>query len=87
MLYVDSGLDLVVGGEAAGKAFDAAYRKDRYHQPSDEVDDSWNYLGMVQDANVLHRMGLNLANSRSWPNYRPTSEFRPTRDASAARRR
>ena len=87
MLYVDSGSDLINGGEAAGKAFDAAYRKDRYHQQSDEVDDSWNYLGMVQDANILLRMGLNLANSREWPNYRPTSEFRATRDASAAKRR
>jgi hypothetical protein len=30
---------------------------------------------------------LELANSRDWPNYRTTSEFRPIRDASAAMRR
>ncbi len=42
---------------------------------------------MAQDATVLRRLGLELANSRAWPNYRPTSEFRPVRDASAARRR
>jgi Zn-dependent M28 family amino/carboxypeptidase len=87
MLYIDNGQNLVVGGEAAGQAAEAAYRRDRYHQPSDEFDESWNMLGMVQDAGVLHRLGLELANSRAWPNYRPTSEFRPERDKSAARRR
>jgi Zn-dependent M28 family amino/carboxypeptidase len=87
MLYIDNGQNLVVGGEAAGQAAEAAYRRDRYHQPADEFDESWNMLGMVQDAGVLHRLGLELANSRAWPNYRPTSEFRPERDKSAARRR
>jgi hypothetical protein len=42
---------------------------------------------MAQDVLILHRLGLELANGRDWPNYRPTSEFRPARDASAAARR
>jgi Zn-dependent M28 family amino/carboxypeptidase len=87
MLYVDSGQDLVVGGTAASKVAEDAYRRDKYHQPADEYDASWNFLGMVQDAAVLHRLGLDIANSRDWPNYRPSSEFRPVRDQSAARRR
>lgn len=87
MLYVDSGQDLVVGGTAAAKTAEDAYRRDKYHQPADEYDESWNFLGMVQDATVLHRLGLDVANSREWPNYRSTSEFRPVRDQSAARRR
>ena len=87
MLYVDSGQDLVVGGMAASQTAEAAYRTDKYHQPADEYDESWNFLGMVQDAAVLHRLGLDVANSTAWPNYRPTSEFRPIRDQSAARRR
>ncbi len=87
MLYVDSGLDLLNGGTAAGEAAGTAYRRDRYHQPADEYDPAtWNVQGMAQDATVLYRMGLELANSRSWPNYRPSSEFRPVRDASASRR-
>jgi hypothetical protein len=36
---------------------------------------------------VLYALGMQLANSRDWPNYRPTSEFRPVRDKSAAARR
>jgi Zn-dependent M28 family amino/carboxypeptidase len=88
MLYIDSGVDLVSGGTAAGDAADAAYRRDRYHQQADEYEAAaWKLDGMAQDVVVLHRLGLDLANSRAWPNYRPTSEFRPVRDASAARRR
>ena len=87
MLYIDSGLDLLEGGTAAGSAADAAYRRDRYHQPADEYDAAtWNFAGMAQDLATLHRLGAELAGSRDWPNYRTTSEFRPVRDASAARR-
>ncbi len=86
MLYIDSGVDLLNGGNAAGKAADAAYRRDRYHQPADEYDASWRLDGIEQDVRALYRLGLELSNSRAWPNYRATSEFRPVRDASAARR-
>jgi Zn-dependent M28 family amino/carboxypeptidase len=87
MLYIDSGVDLLEGGTAAGSAADAAYRTDRYHQPADEYDAAtWTFAGMAQDLGVLHRLGTELAMSRDWPNYRATSEFRPVRDASAARR-
>ena len=88
MLYIDTGQDLLNGGTAAGEAFDAAYRRDRYHQPADEYDPAtWRFDGIAQDARALYRMGLELANSRAWPNYRATSEFRPIRDRSAAQRR
>ncbi|HLM67875.1 MAG TPA: M28 family metallopeptidase, partial [Longimicrobium sp.] len=87
MLYVDSGEDLLSGGRAAGQAAAQSYNRERYHQPADEFDAAtWNFQGIAQDALVLHRLGMQLANSRDWPNYRTTSEFRPTRDASAARR-
>jgi Zn-dependent M28 family amino/carboxypeptidase len=88
MLYVDSGSDLLNGGRAAGEAYDVAYRRDAYHQPADEYDPAtWNLEGMAQDAMVLFEVGHQLANSRDWPNYRTTSEFRPERDKTAAARR
>ena len=88
MLYIDSGLDLLTGSSAAGEKADEAYRSDRYHQPADEFDAAtWNFGGIAQDVTVLYQLGLSLANSTDWPNYRTTSEFRPVRDASAARRR
>jgi Zn-dependent M28 family amino/carboxypeptidase len=88
MLYMDSGIDLLNGGKAGGEAADAAYRRDAYHQPADEYDAAkWDLSGMAEDVNVLHTLGLQLANSRDWPNYRTTSEFRPTRDKTASSRK
>ncbi|MEX2110121.1 MAG: M28 family metallopeptidase [Gemmatimonadaceae bacterium] len=86
MLYMDSGIDLLTGGTAAGRAFDVTYRRDMYHQPADEYDATWNLAGIAEDVAVLHQLGMQLANSREWPNYRTTSEFRPVRDKSAATR-
>ena len=87
MLYMDSGIDLLAGGIAAGRAYDDKYRRDAYHQPADEYDPTtWNLAGIAEDVAVLHQLGLQLANSRDWPNYRATSEFRPVRDKSAASR-
>jgi Zn-dependent M28 family amino/carboxypeptidase len=88
MLYMGSGIDLLTGGTDAGRAADEAYRKDRYHQQADEFDAAtWNLAGIAEDVSVLHALGMQLANSRNWPNYRETSEFRPVRDKSAAKRR
>ena len=88
MLYIDSGMDLVSGGPAAGERADSVYREVRYHQQADNFDPAtWHFAGIAQDATVLYHLGLDLANSRDWPNYRANSEFRPIRDASAASRR
>jgi Zn-dependent M28 family amino/carboxypeptidase len=87
MLYMDSGEDLLNGGVAGGKAYDAAYRRDAYHQPADEYDPAkWDLSGIAEDIGVLYSLGMQLADSRDWPNYRQTSEFRPVRDKSAASR-
>jgi Zn-dependent M28 family amino/carboxypeptidase len=85
MLYMGSGTDLLNGGKAAGSAAFEAYRKDKYHQPADEYDPAtWDLSGIVEYVNVLHTLGWQLANSRDWPNYRTTSEFRTIRDKSAS---
>jgi Zn-dependent M28 family amino/carboxypeptidase len=88
MLYIDSGVDLRSGGAAAGEAAHEAYNRDRYHQPADEYDPAtWNMVGIAQDVTALYQLGRSLADSRDWPDYLASSEFRPVRDASAASRR
>jgi len=84
MLYADAGSDLVEGGEAAGKAFGDDYTANRYHQPSDEFDDSWDLTGMVQSMEILQAVGAEVANSSDWPTWRDGNEFRAIRDASRA---
>jgi Zn-dependent M28 family amino/carboxypeptidase len=82
-----SGNDWVDGGLTAGKAAEEDYNTKRYHQPGDEWDASWSFTGMARDLQVLYAVGSDLANSDQWPNWSKDSEFRGTRDASAAERK
>jgi len=86
-LSYGSGDDLLDGGKAAGDVARKDYIKNRYHQPADEWQASWTFAGMVHDLPVLQRVGSDLANSRQWPNWSADSEFRATRDATAAERK
>ncbi|SDZ02034.1 Zn-dependent amino-or carboxypeptidase, M28 family [Lysobacter sp. yr284] len=81
-----SGEDKVDGGLAAGKAEGEAYVKDRYHQPADQWEASWNFTGMARDLQILYTLGSDLANSTRWPNWAEDSEFRAARDESAGER-
>ncbi len=81
-----SGHDLVNGGLERGQALAADYTEHRYHQPADEYDPSWDFGGIVQDAQLLHAVGYALADSDVWPNWSEDSEFRATRDRTAAER-
>jgi Zn-dependent M28 family amino/carboxypeptidase len=82
-----SGNDWVDGGLAAGKAAEDEYVAKHYHQPSDEWQASWTFTGMARDLQILYTLGSDLANSDTWPNWSKDSEFRATRDATAAQRK
>ena len=82
-----SGDDLVNGGTAAGQAFSKLYTAERYHQPADEYDPSWNLEGMAQDGQLMLDLGRKLANSTDWPEWKAGSEFKLTRDATASQRK
>ncbi|HEX3897362.1 MAG TPA: M28 family metallopeptidase [Rudaea sp.] len=86
-LSFESGDDLVDGGKAAGDAARKDYIAHHYHQPSDQWQASWTFAGMTHDLGILYKVGSDLANSDKWPNWTKDSEFRPTRDASAAERK
>ncbi|MGB3929491.1 MAG: M28 family peptidase, partial [Sphingobium sp.] len=81
------GRELVNGGEARGKELADAYTRDRYHQPADEYDESWNTSSWAGDMGLLYATGRRVADSHVWPNWSADSEFRAARDASAAQRK
>jgi Zn-dependent M28 family amino/carboxypeptidase len=81
-----SGNDLVNGGVARSEQISREYTAQRYHQPDDEWQPSWNFQGMAADAQLLHQVGERLANSREWPNWSSDSEFRATRDQTESQR-
>ena len=85
-LSFSPGNDLVNGGTVRGEALASEYNRLHYHQPSDEWQANWDWSGVAQNAELLHQVGLKLANSREWPNWSTDSEFRAARDRSAAER-
>ncbi len=82
--YTSSGTDII--GQPAGYGRD---RRDEfvradYHKVSDEIKPWWDLRGAAQDAGVLFRMGLQLANGDAWPEWKPGCEFKERRDAMVA---
>lgn len=80
MLYADPGNDHVTNGLTYGEDFANDYIKHRYHEPSDEYDNSWDLSGLTQTTEILFELGYELANSNDWPNWYPGTEFKALRD-------
>ncbi|MBB4658716.1 M28 family metallopeptidase [Parvularcula dongshanensis] len=81
MIYVDKGIDLVEGGEEAGRAAEEDYTANRYHQPSDQYDpETWRLDGLTETLTILRDTGAALAYSDAAPNWYEGNEFRALRD-------
>nr|WKN36934.1 M28 family metallopeptidase [Tunicatimonas sp. TK19036] len=53
-----------------------------YHQPSDEyLEDEWDVTGMIQDAQLLFKVGYRLSNEDTFPEWKPGSEFKSIRES------
>ncbi len=46
-----------------------------YHQVCDQYRESWNFGGIVEDAQLFFDVGYQLANTDDWPKWNKTSEF------------
>ena len=82
-----AGRDLVDGGRKAGDAWNTEYVAKRYHQPADEWSADMNFKGQAEDAGLIFEIARKLANSRDWPEWKATSEFKAIRDASVSKRK
>jgi Zn-dependent M28 family amino/carboxypeptidase len=86
LMSLGGGPDFVVGGRAAGDRWITDFTAHCYHQPCDRWTPDWNLAGAAQDVDLLYVMGRDLASDGAWPDWKPDSEFRRVRDASAAKR-
>ena len=75
VLYARSGLDLVEGGEEAGRAAYADYTAKRYHKPADEYDPSWDFRGVIEDLNAFYAVGRKLADEATFPQWKSDADF------------
>jgi Zn-dependent M28 family amino/carboxypeptidase len=58
----------------------------RYHQPSDELEDNWNFDGMIEDAQLALYIGLTVAEEDEMPAWNAGDEFEAARLAALADR-
>jgi Zn-dependent M28 family amino/carboxypeptidase len=86
LMAIGGGQDLVIGGRAAGDAWVADYTAHCYHEPCDAWSPTWDLRGAAQDVDLFYRIGRELGNTRRWPGWRPSSEFKAIRDMSDSAR-
>jgi Zn-dependent M28 family amino/carboxypeptidase len=77
--YLDPGTSFVDKPEGWGKAQIDHFTEHNYHQPSDEYDDSWTFVGAVEDALLGYWTGLAIANADDMPTWNVGDEFEAAR--------
>jgi Zn-dependent M28 family amino/carboxypeptidase len=78
--------DMVDGGRPAGEKWLSSFTATCYHQTCDAWSPNWDLRGAAQEADMFFAIGNRLANSRAWPQWRPTSEFAKVRAQSSSAR-
>jgi len=86
LMGIGGGADLNSGGRAAGDAWVSDYTEHCYHQTCDAWSPDWDLRGAAQDIDLFYRIGLELGNSRRWPQWNTSSEFKAVRDSTAPQR-
>ncbi len=84
-IWFSSGTDVIGRPPGWGEAVHADWIEHRYHRPSDEVDESWEYEGLVEDAMLAFRLALTVADADEMPSWYPGDEFADERAESLAR--
>lgn len=75
------------GSDFIGKPADFAkqvrdtYTTKHYHKPSDELRPDWDLSGAVEDLQIYFQVGFEVANAAKYPEWKPGTEFKATREA------
>ena len=85
-LDIDAGIDFIGKPADYGMKKRDEYTNNDYHKPSDEVKPDWDLSGAVEDTRVLFKVGYDVAQSDSIPQWKPGTEFKAKRDSMMARK-
>jgi Zn-dependent M28 family amino/carboxypeptidase len=80
-LYLRSGVEVRGKPPGWGREQLERWTATRYHQPSDELDASWDLTGAVEDAQLGFLVGAAAAEADEMPSWRSGDEFEATRKA------
>jgi Zn-dependent M28 family amino/carboxypeptidase len=78
-LYFDRGTDYIGKPAGWGKQLQEEWEEKTYHQPSDEIDDTWEYDGMIEDAQIGFYAAWLVAQSDELPTWNKGDEFEAAR--------
>jgi Zn-dependent M28 family amino/carboxypeptidase len=81
-LYLSKGFDDVEHGKKWGLEESEKWVAANYHKPGDNYEpDKWKFDGMIEDIKVYFEVGYDLSITNDFPEWNPSSPFRPIRDA------
>jgi Zn-dependent M28 family amino/carboxypeptidase len=74
-ISLKEGNDYVGRSKEWGEEQFRAYNTAHYHQPSDEYSDTWDFRGMLQEAEIAMSIGRHIADMEQMPRFNPGDEF------------
>jgi Zn-dependent M28 family amino/carboxypeptidase len=83
-LFFDDGTDFIGRPPGWGREQIEQWELRRYHQPSDRLDDSWNFDGMIEDAQLAMLSAWLVAQADAMPAWKPGDEFEAARKRALA---
>ena len=78
-LHIRSGVDVIDKPAGFGQQQLDEFVAHRYHSPADRVYPDWDLSGAAEDMTDYYQLGLRLASTNHWPEWRRDSEFRAVR--------
>ncbi len=83
-IWFKSGVDFIGREPGWGEKQYADWISNKYHSPGDEVDESWVFDGLVEDAQLGFMLAAAVANADVTPTWYVGDEFEATRQAALA---
>ena len=78
-LFFAEGTDFVGRPADWGRKQIEEWELKKYHQPADKLDDSWNFDGMIQDAQLDMLSTWLITQADGMPTWKPGDEFEAAR--------
>jgi Zn-dependent M28 family amino/carboxypeptidase len=83
-LFFDDGTDFIGRPAGWGRKQIEEWELKKYHQPSDRLDGSWNFDGMIEDAQLDMLSAWLIAQADAMPTWKPGDEFEAARQRALA---
>jgi Zn-dependent M28 family amino/carboxypeptidase len=83
-LFFDDGTDFIGRPADWGRQQIEQWEMKKYHQPGDRLEDTWNFDGMIEDAQLAMLSAWLVAQADTMPTWKPGDEFEAARKRALA---